>query len=121
MSVIHFKNYLMPEERNWLTVAKGEEAKDNSLLDIDAGGDWREAELCVNLKDRTLPWWKSMDEAVLVPQCKVSLINVLLQNKRVRRRSCFSRDFGGLEGFLLYILKFILSSPPSYSQERKNN
>lgn len=39
MSVVHFKNYLMPEERNWLTVAKGEEAKDNSLLDSDAGGD----------------------------------------------------------------------------------
>lgn len=84
MVVIRFKNYLMPEERSWLTVAKGEEAKDNDLLDSDARGNWNEAEPCVNLKDRTLNWWKSMDGAVQVPQCTrthlVSLINVLLQN-----------------------------------------
>lgn len=110
----------MPEERSWLTVAKGEEAKDNDLLDRDARGDWNDAEHCVNLKDRTLPWQKSMDVAVLVPQCKVSLINVLLRNEKVRR-SCFSGDFGGLQGFLLHVLKFILPSSPSYSQERKNN
>lgn len=60
-----------------------------------------------------------MDEAVLVPQCKVSLTNILLQNEKMRRRSCFSGILGGWRGFLLYILKFILSSPPSYSQERK--
>lgn len=70
----------MPEERSWLTVTKEEEAKDNDLLDSDARRDWNEAEPCINLEDRTLPWWKSMDGAVLVPQCKVSLINVLLQN-----------------------------------------
>lgn len=52
-----------------------------------------------------------MDEAVLVPQCKVSLTNILLQNEKVRRRSCFSGDFGRLEGFfVVYFEVYLIKS-----------